>query len=140
MKKALVAMVVLCLSAAPALAAGPNMTDGQWEMTMKMDMPGLPFAMPPITYSRCLTSKDLVPSQQDKNKECTTISSDIKGDTVSWVSECKDKKGVVTRSTGAITYKQDTFDGTISVTSVPAKAGEGSMSMKMAGRRIGACP
>ena len=139
MKRAILMAAILCL-AAPAAAAGPNMTDGQWEVTMKMDMPGLPFAMPPIVYKSCITSKDAVPRQQDKNQECTTSNTEVTGDTVAWVVDCTDKKGNKTHSTGRITYRQDTFDGTVIMATVPARPGDQPMAMKMTGRRIGACP
>lgn len=49
---------ILLLSTA-ALAADGGMKPGMYEYTMKMEMPGMPFAMPPQTFQRCMTQQDV---------------------------------------------------------------------------------
>ncbi len=131
-------LCVIVLATPAAFAAGPDMNPGQWEITSRLDMQGLPFAMPPITYSQCLTREDVVPRKAEKNKECTPVKTDLKGNTVSWVVECRDA-GTVTRSTGTITYRKDAFDGVVTVENVPLKPGETPVKMTMSGKRLGAC-
>ncbi|MDX9709788.1 MAG: hypothetical protein RBT64_09555 [Trichloromonas sp.] len=48
----------------PAPAAGQvDMQDGQWEITTRVEMPGIPVQIPPMTVSQCITQKDLIPPQ-----------------------------------------------------------------------------
>lgn len=126
----------LCfLSVLPAWAE-PNLQDGTWEITTQMEIPGLPFAPPPVKYTRCLSKQDAVPQQADQKNSCQVISSDIQGDTVFWVVECKDR-GETVRSNGNVTYRKDRFTGTVHVTS--SGKGAGTVTSKMSGRRIGNC-
>ena len=55
---------VVCLLAvaivAPAAVAESNpVKPGKWQMTMQMDMPGMPFKMPPVTMTHCITEEDV---------------------------------------------------------------------------------
>jgi hypothetical protein len=49
----------MLLVAASAQSATPNMKEGLWEVTVKMDMPGMPGNMPAQTTQRCVTAKDM---------------------------------------------------------------------------------
>jgi hypothetical protein len=52
-------VVLLCFVwLSNALAEGPNMKEGLWEITMTMEMPGVPVKMPPRTWTQCLTKKN----------------------------------------------------------------------------------
>ena len=42
---------------ATLFAQGPR-KDGEWEITMKMDMPGMPMQMPPIVTKKCISAAD----------------------------------------------------------------------------------
>lgn len=129
-------LILLCsLFALPAWAE-PNMHDGKWEITTQMEIPGLPFAPPPVKYTQCLSKQDAVPQQSEQKNNCKMISNDIQGDTVFWVVECKEKVDTV-RSTGQVTYHKDRFEGTINIVS-SGKNG-GTMSSKMSGKRLGDC-
>jgi hypothetical protein len=113
---------------------GPNMKQGLWEITVKMDIPGMPVQMASQTYGQCLTPKEAVPQPQQKEaQECKIVKQDVKGDTVSWSVECKTKE-VTAVSDGTITYKGDTFEGVITMT-------QGSMKVtqNLSGRWIGEC-
>ncbi len=131
--------VSLCFS--PAVYSAPNMQEGQWEIKGDMKMEGMPFPMPaiPVTFSQCITKKDMVPQKQEKNQECTKISEKIEGDTVTWAGKCKDKKGAITESTGSVTYKGSTFDGNIHTVTTDAKGAKSSSNFKMTGKRTGDC-
>ena len=130
------AFVVSVLWVAVAIAS-PNMHDGKWEITTKLDMKGLPMQMQPIKTTVCLDQKDAVPQKPQKNEDCKMISNKVEGNTVTWVMQCKDKNGTVD-STGKITYKGDSFDGTLNMT-MSGKGGKQQMSQKMSGKRIGDC-
>ncbi|MGQ9638654.1 MAG: DUF3617 domain-containing protein [Thermodesulfobacteriota bacterium] len=90
--------------------AGPNMKEGLWEITMTMEIPGMPMKMPPRTWTQCLTKKNCVPQEEDK--DCKVIKSEVKGDVFTWVIECKTREGTTTGN-GRTVYKGDTFEGVI---------------------------
>lgn len=109
-----------------------NMQEGNWEITIQTDMPGMPFKMPAVKSTKCMTKDDMNP-QENKNQKCKIISQKTVGNTYSWVQECPDKKGAV-RSEGSITYKGTTFNGTVKINS------NGTiMKQVMTGRRLGPC-
>jgi len=116
-----------------AFAEDPNMKEGLWEITMTMEMPGMPVQMPPQTHTQCITKKNMVPQKEDPNQECKMIKHDIKGDTVTWVVECETPEGKALMN-GRVTYKGNTFDGTVKIT----QAGM-DMTQKMKGKWIGEC-
>lgn len=111
-----------------------DMNEGMWEITTRMEMPGMPMEMPAIKNTQCLTSKDSVPQDKDPNaKDCKIEKTDVQGDTITWEVHCiSDGKPV--KSTGRITYKGDTFDGE----TIMAMDGM-NVTQKMKGHRIGDC-
>ncbi len=124
-----------------AFAASPNMQDGQWEITLKMEMKGMPAHMSrPMTYTHCMTRDNAVPQKQEKNKDCVMKDQKVSGNTVSWDMVCKDKDGTEMRGTGRITYKGDKFDGVMKSTVNSRDTGPMVMNYKMSGRRLGPCP
>jgi hypothetical protein len=100
---------------------------------MSMEMPGMPMKMPPQTYTHCLTKKDMVPQKEEPNQECKMIKHDVKGDTVTWVIECKTREGTAV-SNGRVTYKGTTFEGGIKV-----KHAGMEMTQNLSGKWIGKC-
>ena len=112
---------------------GPNMKEGLWEITVKMDIPGMPVQMPPRTSTQCLTPKEAVPKPKEENNTCEIVKKDIKGDTVSWSVECKTKEGIAV-SDGTITYKGEAFEGVITMKQRDMKA-----IQHLSGRWIGQC-
>jgi hypothetical protein len=136
----LIAIIVLSLVLATIAVAEPNMQEGTWEIKGEIKMEGLPFPMPPIpmTFTQCLTKKDMVPQKKEKNQDCKIIKNETVGNTVSWVMQCKDKNGV-TDSTGKITYKGDSFDGTVHTVTKDTKGAKSESTMQMSGKRTGDC-
>lgn len=111
-----------------------DMKDGMWEITSKMEMPGMPMEMPPVKFTQCLTSKDSVPQdKKEHSQDCKIKNTDIKGNTVTWEMQCiSDGKPV--KSIGKVTYKGDSFEGETKTEMEGMK-----MFQKMSGRRIGNC-
>ena len=130
--------VTLAFSAA---FAEPNFSEGQWEVKGEMKLEGMPFPMPPMpfAYAQCITKKDMVPQQQQKDQECTTLSQKIEGNTVSWSMSCKDTKGNVTDSTGSATYAGASFESTMHTVTTDAKKNKSTANMTMKGKRTGDC-
>jgi Protein of unknown function (DUF3617) len=50
---------------------GVDMQDGLWEITTTTEMAGMPFQIPPMTITQCITQQDLVPQDEQPGNECT---------------------------------------------------------------------
>ena len=132
----IIVIMAAVLSAVSISFAGsvPNMQEGLWEITAKMEMPGMPMSMPPITHTQCITNENMVPhSTPQQGEECKIAETKVEGDTVTWTMECDSPEGK-TRATGKITYSGDTFKGTIKMTTQGME-----MIQHLSGHRIGNC-
>ena len=126
--------IVISIAWVIPLFAGPNMKEGLWEITTKVEIPGMPFAMPPRTYTQCITKEDLIPQKPERSQECEMISRKIVGDTVLWTMECQTPEGTAVMN-GKVTYKGETFDGETKM-----KTPDGTeITHHISGRRIGEC-
>src|SRR3954447_5002124 len=87
---------VLCALPLAAFAASPA-KPGKWEMTMQMEITGMPMKMPANTVTYCLTKEEaenpekLAPESR-KNSDCKRTDLKIDGNTVSWKVECEKSK------------------------------------------------
>jgi hypothetical protein len=139
----LLVVVGLLAAASPALVAGAvSVKPGEWSITTKIKMDGVPFQMPAITFKHCLTEKDVIPpanSPQQKPQNCEVLSQKIEGNTVTYSTVCTDKKGSSSKIDGAITYTGDSFAGKTNI----ATTNNGrttNMSSELAGKWLGSCP
>ena len=135
-----IVVIVVSFLMSSALFAEPNMQEGMWEIKGEMKIEGMPFPMPPVplSFTQCLTKKDMVPQKKEKNQDCKTIKNEIVGNTVTWVMQCKDKNGV-TDSTGKITYKGDSFTGTVHMVTKDTTGSNSESTLQMSGKRTGDC-
>ncbi|MFO7605024.1 MAG: DUF3617 family protein [Desulfurivibrionaceae bacterium] len=122
-------MTGVFLNPAGSASAGQ---EGEWEITTTVEIPGMPFAMPPTTFRHCLEENG-VPYQAGDGEECETISREVSGDTVSWRISCRGEEGLI-EMTGVTTYTGDNMDSQVKMQSE-----DGEMSMHMTGRRLGSC-
>jgi hypothetical protein len=133
-KKILILLFVVSISLfSCTVQKGPNMKEGLWELTMRMEVPGMPVQIAPQTYTQCLTQKKAVPQPRESAQECKVVKQNIQGDTVSWRVECQTNEGTAV-SDGRITYKGDTMEGIITMTQGNMKA-----TQRLSGKWIGAC-
>lgn len=124
----------------PATAwADPNVTEGNWEVTTKMEMTGMPI-LPPQKANQCVTKSKLVPEAgpPDPGQKCTMLDQKVSGDTVSWRMQCKSPRGTMDGE-GRITYSGKTFDGTMAAKITDPGGQATNMKMVFAGRHTGAC-
>lgn len=117
----------------PVYAADLNIKPGLWQWTTTMEMPGMPFAVPPVTYSSCITKKDLVPKQPKEDKNCKVLDNKITDSSVQWKMVCKGNGGQVV-SDGKISYSGSTAKGEIKIVTQGM-----TMTSKISGQRTGAC-
>ena len=130
----LAAMTVIA-TVAPAGAADHPQKPGKWQIKMEMEIPGLPFKMPPVTTEVCLTAEDLANPQKavptDAKSKCTVGDYKVDGNTVSWTVDCpKDK----TKGAGEITFTDDAYTGSMQMT-----VGEQQMKTKYSGKWLAEC-
>ena len=141
-RTASVATALLALSIA-AFAQGPR-RDGNWEVKMEMEMPGMPAGLPPMTSTHCVTPEEakdpdkLVPQtgrgrgRGRGNQDCKATDQKIDGNKVTWSMKCEGEMPMT--GTGEFVYAGDTYTGTIKMDS-----GRGAMTMKYTGKRLGDC-
>jgi hypothetical protein len=133
---AIVAVVAACaLPCAAASAVNP----GEWQITSRTEMKGMPMEMPPqtVTFTNCVTSERPVP-ESDKQKECKLTDVKIEGSTVTWAIACEGKEGKM-KGAGKISYQGDSMTGE---QTMDVAAGEGmnfTVVMHMTGKRLGPC-
>jgi len=127
------------IKAGPQPTSGVNLHEGLWEITTKMQMPGM--QMPARKHTQCLTKKNMlknmVPKEQSQEEECKITDTKINGSTVTWVMKCNGEDAM--KVIGKITYFGDTFEGTITMILSDPEEGETKMINHISGKRIGAC-
>ena len=113
----------------------PEITEGIWEITTTVEMPGMPVAIPPTKHTQCITKEELIPQASAEKQDCTMIDQKTSGNTVSWTMQCNSSAGK-SLSSGKITYSKNSFTGSF-ITEIPqAKM---KMNSKMTGQRKGPC-
>ncbi len=106
-------------------------------MVTKVEIPGMPMAMPPQTLTECLSKQDPIPKTDASGQDCKIKDMEQTKDTVTWKMECKqDGRNMV--SNGKMVYKGDTFEGTI-IIDTGAQGGNMVMTTTITGKRIGDC-
>jgi hypothetical protein len=118
--------------ALPAFASG--MKAGKWQITVTMDMPGMPMKMPPITMTKCITEAEAQkpePPKTKKDDDCAISDYNLTGNTATWKVECK--KQNMTGS-GKMTFSTDSYEGENQF-----KMNDMEMIQKFNGKYLGAC-
>ena len=95
MGKALLAASIVLVGLAAVCFADPvpDIREGQWEITTKVEIPCMPTNMPPMKTKQCLTDKDFVPENSQPGQECSFPETKITGNKVTYKRECKGKQG-----------------------------------------------
>ena len=130
-----ISVILLTVISISFASSGPNMQEGMWEITSKMEIPGMPMEMPPTKTTQCLTKKDLAPQSSQSGQECKITQTKVDGDTVTWTMLCKGEGGDM-KGSGKITYSGNSFKGVIKMSMVGNNM---EMTCYISGRRIGDC-
>ena len=84
--------VLLVLATIGAVQAASDMKPGLWEYQVKMEIPGMPVAMPAATYKHCLTQSDVDKGQLSQNprqdSKCETKNLSRDGGKISYDIVC----------------------------------------------------
>lgn len=138
MRSLIVSTLLVALTAVALYAQNP-MRAGQWEVSMQMQMAGM--AMPEMKSMQCVTPEQLqkdpasgLPNGARGAGPDACKVSDYKqtGSTVSWKMTCTGAQAMT--GEGELVFAGDAYTGTITMM-MP----QGSMSMKMSGKRLGDC-
>lgn len=136
------AVLVLCGVGGLVLAGqGHPMRPGRWEITMQMEMPNMPMKMPETKMTQCVTPEQLKDPAAamsgggpggKPNPACKVSDYKTSGSTVSWKMACPPPQAV--DGTAEMTFKDDSYTGNMTM-----KTDKGTMTMKVAGKRLGDC-
>ena len=131
--KKIVAIAAVLLPLAALAAEG--MKPGMYAYTVKMEMPGMPFALPPQNFQHCLTQADVdkgkqYDNQSERGSDCEVKNLKQSAGKASFDLACKDG------TTGKAEY---TFTGD-GMTGKTVMTREGTpMTMAMSAKRAGDC-
>lgn len=111
--------------------------DELWDITMKMEMAGMPFAMPPQSNRVCIEKGNdagLVP--KNDSGECTITDQKRIGNRFTFAVTCTGKDPMT--GTGELVHAPDSYEGRIQM---KGKSGGESfdMTQTMSGKRVGNC-
>lgn len=121
------------MCSASAMAAG---SDELWEVTSKMEMPGMPFAMPGRASNVCMKKghekdpNNAVP--KNKDQDCTMSDVKVTGNKSTWKMKCKGDRPMT--GDGEMTRGDGTYSG-----KTMFHVSGGDMKMVYEGKRIGTC-
>ncbi len=139
-RKFFIVMALFPFFFAPSATAGPALSEGLWEITTTMEIQGLaPGLSRPNVYQRCLTGKDPIPREPERDRQCRLLRSSLEGDALTWSVQCGLDRGSMIGK-GRVLFHGETLTGVMR----GKIQGEGkktlSMTQRIEGRRIGNCP
>ena len=130
---AAVAVFVVATAPAPALAQGK---DDLWEITTKMEMPGMPMAMPAQTQRVCVAKSGKDDDYIPKREGCRVQDSKRVGNKVSYKMVCTGKDTMSV--TGETTFGANSYDGKMAM-SGKMDGQQIDMNQTYSGKRVGDC-
>lgn len=136
----------------PAAWANPSITPGQWQIEMKMEIPGMPKGQSFTTewcYDEAMV-KDIAqnmpkPGQMmghGKNAaqvpECKYLKQDIQGNKLSYSMECTSPQGKMTMN-GNMEFNPSAYQGKIDMIHEGGSMGKMTMHQEIKAKRLGDC-
>lgn len=130
--------LLLSLSAAPAFAQTPDITEGLWEVSSQVSMAAMPMKIPAVTMQQCFTKQSMNPENILQQNNCQMHDLDIQNNQVRWSMNCE-QDGMKMQGLGKIQYQKTSFAGTFDMTMSGAPQGAMAMQTKITGRYLGKC-
>ena len=128
-----IAYACVAMSVSPAFAQG---ADDQYDVTVRMEMAGMPMSMPPITSRVCVRKgggdADFVPHQDN----CRVSDAARTGARLTFRIACTGNNPMT--GTGEFTFASDGYNGQIRMKG-NMDGQDVNMTQQIAGRRSGAC-
>ena len=123
--------LVAFAATSPVAAQGK---DDLWEVSSKMEMPGMPMSMPAQVNRVCLgknrKDEDLIPRQDN----CRVVDSKRTGNRLTYKMECTGNEP--STIVGDLTFGNNAYDGQMRMTMTKTND---TMNMALSGRRVGDC-
>jgi hypothetical protein len=141
LRLSLATLAACALVTAVAVAQKPNLKPGRYDLTIKMEMQGLPQQMPPMTIQKCMTADDvkdpmeLAKKNQKNQNDCQMTSMKRDGNKVTWALDCKGKG----KGTGVITLGNDEYQMTSQMEMVDKGGAARKMTSTVNAKRTGEC-
>jgi len=132
---ALLAAAFAVATSFAAIAQAPG-KDELWDVTMKMEMAGMPMAMPPRTNRVCVekgNDEALVPKGRDN---CVISNAKRTGNKYTFNVACTGKDPM--SGSGEFTYSSDGYDGKMQMKGT-AEGQPFDMTQTVTGKRVGTC-
>jgi hypothetical protein len=130
----LLAAAALALLAASGARAQGN--DDLYDVTVRMEMPGMPMTMPAVNQRVCVrkggSDTDIVPRQEN----CRVTDGRRAGNRLTFTMVCTGREPMT--GAGEFTLAADGYDGRIRFTS-RVDGQDMEMMQSIAGKRVGAC-
>jgi hypothetical protein len=114
-------------------AQGP---DELWEVTTKMEMVGMPMAMPQHTNQVCMRKGGQEESLVPKDKDCKVVDMKRSGNKMSFRMICEGKNKIT--GTGEIEHTGDRYSGTMRMQGT-FDGQPMNMTQTFSGKKVGAC-
>jgi hypothetical protein len=107
-----------------------------WEVTVKMEMPGMPMAMPAQTTRICLAKQAADESYVPRNQDCKVTESKRTGSTQRFKMVCTGKHPM--NMEGEITHAKDAYSGRSRMTG-KMEGQDMDMTQVFSGKKVGDC-
>jgi len=124
-------LIAALVASFPVAAQGK---DELWEISSKMEMPGMPMAIPPQVNRVCVgknrKDEDLVPRQSN----CRVVDSKRAGSKFTYKMECTGNEPMT--MVGEMTFGTNAYDGQMRMTMTKTND---TMNMAVSGKRVGDC-
>ena len=133
-----IALALPVVAIAAAALAQIDMRPGLWEITVQMEMPGMPGPMPPQTMTQCWTPEDvknpgrLAGKPPAGDMKCEIADQKKEGTTVTWKMKCTGSRPMTAE--GRMTVTGDSYEGVVTY-----DMGGQRMTVKQKAKRLGDC-
>lgn len=117
MSRSMLVLVMLggFLALSAAVEAAPHLKPGKWQITTRIEIPGMPVAMPARTITKCFTGSDpkqgvaAATQHSSRDGSCRADHVKIKGNKVTWQLQCSGAHAATGH--GEISYLGDHYTG-----------------------------
>ena len=117
-------------------AASAQGKDELWEVTTKMEMPGMPMAMPPQVTRQCVAKSKGDEGYIPTRDNCKVVDSKRSGNRVTFRMTCTGKDAM--DATGEIVFGSGSYDGRMQM-AMKAEGQTMTMNNTFTGKRVGDC-
>lgn len=121
-----------------ALAFPIEFTAGEWELTVKQSVKGMPAGIPPVTWRECLSPANPIPIKYLQARSCDVIEQHEVYRTLHFRMNCFTENGSMINE-GKIRYSDFKISGDSKSELADVAGQDIVLRYKFAGRRLGDC-